>query len=50
VQLYLPSFLFGTWRIWPPNIEVGVACFLNGEAGALEMRSQVVEQGWVAGS
>ena len=50
VQLYLPSLLVGARSIGPPHIEVGITCFLNDEARALEVRAQVIEEGEVAGS
>ena len=50
VQRYLPRLLLGTRRVWPPYVEVVIACFLNDEARALEVRSQVIEEGTVAGS
>ena len=50
VQLYLPRLLVGARSIGPPHIEVSVACFLDDEARALEVRAQVIEEGEVAGS
>ena len=50
VQLYLPRLLLGTRGVWPPCVEVAIACFLNDEARALEVRAQVIEEGEVAGS
>ena len=50
VQLDLPGLLVGAWSIGPPHIEVGIACFLNDEARALEVHAQVIEEGEVAGS
>jgi hypothetical protein len=50
VQLYLPRLLLGARGVGPPHIEVSVACFLNDEARALEVRTQVIEEGEVAGS
>jgi hypothetical protein len=50
VQFYLPRLLLGARRVWPPHVEVVIACFLNDEARALEVRTQVIEEGEVAGS
>jgi hypothetical protein len=50
VHLDLPSLLLGTRSIWPAYVEISVARGPNDETGALEVRAQVVEQGWVAGS
>ena len=50
VQLDLPSLLVGARSIGSPHIEVGIACALDDEARALEVRAQVIEEGEVAGS
>jgi hypothetical protein len=50
VHLYLPSLLLGARSIRPPHIEVVIACFLNDEARALEVRAQVIQEGEIAGS
>ena len=49
VRLDLPSLLLSARSIGSPYVEVGVARALNGEARALEMRAQVIEQGaaWI---
>jgi hypothetical protein len=50
VHLYLPRLLLGTRSIGPPHIEVVIACFLDDEARALEVRAQVIQEGEIAGS
>jgi hypothetical protein len=50
VQFYLPRLLVGARSIGPPHIEDSVACFLDDEARALEVRAQVIEESEVAGS
>jgi hypothetical protein len=42
--------LVGARGVGPSHIEVGIACFLNDEARALEVRAQLIEEGEVAGS